>query len=80
MAERASSPVSELLQLVDELGARLRHEAGRLAELPEGTATRVARELGLVTREELDALELRLAQLEHRLRLLEGEPQVTDSH
>ena len=28
-------------------------------------------ELGLVTREELDDLELRIAQLEHRLRLLE---------
>jgi BMFP domain-containing protein YqiC len=28
-------------------------------------------ELDLVTRDELDALELRVAQLEHRLRLLE---------
>jgi polyhydroxyalkanoate synthesis regulator phasin len=32
----------------------------------------VARELGLVTREEYDELELRVAQLEHRLRLLEN--------
>jgi BMFP domain-containing protein YqiC len=31
----------------------------------------VFRELGLVTRAELDAAELRIAQLEHRLRLLE---------
>ena len=31
----------------------------------------LARELGLVTREEWDELELRVAQLEHRLRLLE---------
>jgi BMFP domain-containing protein YqiC len=29
------------------------------------------RELGLVTRAELEELELRLAQVEHRLRLLE---------
>ena len=29
-------------------------------------------ELNLVTRDELDELELRVAQLEHRLRLLEG--------
>jgi polyhydroxyalkanoate synthesis regulator phasin len=32
----------------------------------------IARELGLVTREEWDELELRVAQLEHRLRLLEN--------
>jgi BMFP domain-containing protein YqiC len=30
------------------------------------------RELGLVTRDELEELELRVAQLEHRLRLLEA--------
>jgi polyhydroxyalkanoate synthesis regulator phasin len=32
------------------------------------------RELGLVTREDWDELELRVAQLEHRLRLLEDKP------
>ena len=32
----------------------------------------IADELNLVTRDELDELELRVAQLEHRLRLLEG--------
>jgi polyhydroxyalkanoate synthesis regulator phasin len=40
----------------------------------EGTkrkAQELARELGLVTREEFDELDLRVAQLEHRLRLLE---------
>jgi BMFP domain-containing protein YqiC len=31
----------------------------------------VVRELGVATRDELDELELRVAQLEHRLRLLE---------
>ena len=35
----------------------------------------VYRELGLVTRAEYEELELRLAQLEHRLRLLETERQ-----
>ena len=35
----------------------------------------VFRELGLVTRREREELELRLAQLEHRLRLVEGAPQ-----
>jgi BMFP domain-containing protein YqiC len=33
----------------------------------------VARELGLVTREEWEELELRVAQLEHRLRLVEDD-------
>jgi hypothetical protein len=35
---------------------------------------RTFRELGLVSRRDFEDLELRLAQLEHRLRLLEGEP------
>jgi hypothetical protein len=36
------------------------------------TGELLARELGLVTRDELDTLQLRLAQLEHRLKLLEN--------
>jgi BMFP domain-containing protein YqiC len=34
----------------------------------------VFRELGLVTRDEWDELELRVAQIEHRLRLVESRP------
>jgi BMFP domain-containing protein YqiC len=60
-----------LRQLVEELGAQLRAGVERLGDLPQETGDRLARELGLVTREEWDALELRLAQVEHRLRLLE---------
>jgi polyhydroxyalkanoate synthesis regulator phasin len=40
----------------------------------EGTKRRIqdiAREVGLVTRDEWDELELRVAQLEHRVRLVE---------
>ena len=40
----------------------------------EGSKRRIqdlAREVGLVTRDEWDELELRVAQLEHRLRLVE---------
>jgi len=40
----------------------------------EGTKQRLqelARDLGLVTRDEWDELELRIAQIEHRLHLLE---------
>jgi polyhydroxyalkanoate synthesis regulator phasin len=60
-----------LRQLVEELAAQLRSGVDKLADLPQETGERVARELGLVRREELDSLELRLAQLEHRLKLLE---------
>jgi BMFP domain-containing protein YqiC len=60
-----------LRQLVEELGVQLRAGVERLGDLPQETGDRLARELGLVTREEWDALELRLAQVEHRLRLLE---------
>jgi hypothetical protein len=58
-------------QLVEELGAQLRAGVEKLSDLPQETGERLARELGLVTREEYDALALRLAQLEHRLKLLE---------
>jgi BMFP domain-containing protein YqiC len=61
-----------LRQLVEELGAQLRAGVERLGDLPQETGDRLARELGLVTREEWDALELRLARVEHRLRLLEN--------
>ncbi len=60
-----------LRQLVEELGAQIRVSAGKLGDLPQETGDRLARELGLVTRSEWDALELRLAQVEHRLKLLE---------
>ena len=60
-----------LRQLVDELGAQLRAGVEKLGDLPQETGERLAHELGLVTREEHDAVVLRLAQLEHRLKLLE---------
>ena len=42
-----------------------------MRERAGGSIEKIAQELGLVTRRELDELELRLAQLEHRLNLLE---------
>ena len=63
--------LDEVRSLLDEAGSRWRGDAVRVGE---GTKRRVhdlARDLGLVTREEWDELELRVAQLEHRLRLLE---------
>jgi BMFP domain-containing protein YqiC len=62
-----------LRQLVEELSVQLRSGVEKLGDLPQETGERLARELGLVTREEHDALALRLAQLEHRLKLLEAD-------
>lgn len=70
MAAPANDPLA-LRQLVEELGAQLRAGVEKLTDLPQETGERLAGELGLATREDLDALELRLAQLELRLKLLE---------
>jgi len=48
-----------------------RREAGRLGDSTGSTASRVAAEFGVASKQVVDELELRVAQLEHRLRLLE---------
>jgi polyhydroxyalkanoate synthesis regulator phasin len=63
--------LDELRSLADDLTSRWRGDALRVGEGSRRRIQDVARELGLVTREEYDELELRVAQLEHRLRLLE---------
>jgi polyhydroxyalkanoate synthesis regulator phasin len=63
--------VDELRALGDELTTRWRGDAIRVGEGSRRRVQDLARELGLVTREEWDELELRVAQLEHRIRLLE---------
>jgi BMFP domain-containing protein YqiC len=70
MAARDSSSFA-VRQLIEELGAQLRSGVEKLGDLPQETGDLLARELGLATREELETLQLRLAQLEHRLKLLE---------
>jgi polyhydroxyalkanoate synthesis regulator phasin len=62
----------EARSLVEELAGRWRSETVRLSERTGAGLAGVFRELGLVTRDELEELELRVAQLEHRLRLVEG--------
>ena len=66
-----AAPDSALRQLVEELGAQLKSGVEKLGDLPQETGERLAREFGLVRREDVESLELRLAQLEHRLKLLE---------
>ena len=66
--------LDELRSLVDDLGSRWRGDAVRVGEGSRRRVQELARELGLVTREEWEDLELRVAQLEHRLRLVEDDP------
>jgi polyhydroxyalkanoate synthesis regulator phasin len=63
--------VDEIRSLLDELGSRWRGDAVRFGEGSKRRIQELAREAGLVTRDEWDELELRVAQLEHRLRLVE---------
>jgi polyhydroxyalkanoate synthesis regulator phasin len=56
---------------LDELSRRWRGDAVRVRERAGVSAEKLAKDLGLATRRELDELELRIAQLEHRLNLLE---------
>jgi polyhydroxyalkanoate synthesis regulator phasin len=59
-------------ELLAELPSRIRGSRERLSEGALSALRAITDELNLVTRDELDELELRVAQLEHRLRLLES--------
>jgi hypothetical protein len=64
--------LDEFRSLFEDLGGRWRGDAIRVGEGTRRRIQELAREVGLVTRDEWDELELRVAQLEHRLRLLEN--------
>ena len=74
LAERGGIRRDDARAALGDLGRRWRGERVRLGERTGATLTGVFRELGLVTRDEFDELELRVAQLEHRLRLVESGP------
>jgi polyhydroxyalkanoate synthesis regulator phasin len=63
--------LDELRSLFDDAGTRWRGDAMRLGEETRQRANSLFYELGLITREDWDELDLRVAQLEHRLRLIE---------
>jgi polyhydroxyalkanoate synthesis regulator phasin len=65
--------LDEARSMLDDLTSRWRGDAVRVGEGTRRRLNDLARELGLVTRDEWDELELRIAQLEHRLRLVENE-------
>jgi polyhydroxyalkanoate synthesis regulator phasin len=76
LAERGGMTKEEVRERIDDVTSRWRGDAARLTERAGATLHGVLHELGLVTRDEWDELELRVAQLEHRLRLVEGRPRV----
>jgi polyhydroxyalkanoate synthesis regulator phasin len=63
--------LDEVRSLLDELSGRWRGDALRVGEGTRKRLYDVCREIGLITRDDWDDLDLRVAQLEHRLRLLE---------
>ena len=79
MAARGSDRIVDVLEeLLVELPARVRGSRAKLSEQALAVVRSLVDELNLVTRDDLDELELRVAQLEHRLRLLEVVPRVPD--
>ena len=75
MAEKGGLRKEEARELVDEATGRWRGEAGRVGERASFALEGLFGELGLVTKDDYEELELRVAQLEHRLRLLEERPE-----
>ena len=72
MAAPGSGRATEVLgDFLAELPERVRGGQAKVSEQAVSMLKTFAAELDLVFRDEVDELELRVAQLEHRLRLLE---------
>jgi polyhydroxyalkanoate synthesis regulator phasin len=71
IAGRLGVEQEEVRAAVADVLASWRREAGRLGERTSDAASSIAEELGLASRDAVDDLSLRVAQLEHRLKLLE---------
>lgn len=71
IASRLGIDREEVRAAARDVVASWRRELERTSEHAGARASRLAEELGLATRDALDEVELRVAQLEHRLRLLE---------
>jgi polyhydroxyalkanoate synthesis regulator phasin len=59
-------------EVADRLFARSREEAKAAAKKADSSLQGAYREIGLVTRREIEDIEFRLRQLEHRVQLLEA--------
>ena len=77
LAARGGLQRDEARETIDVLLRRWRGETSRLGERAGSALEGPFRDLGLVPRRELEELELRVAQLEHRLRLVEASQALT---
>ena len=64
----------EAREVIEQTMHRWRGEAVRFTERAGAGLDGFFQQLGLVPRSDFEELELRVAQLEHRLRLVEGDP------
>jgi polyhydroxyalkanoate synthesis regulator phasin len=71
IATRLGMERDDVRSAVADVFESWRREAGRIGEQTSDAASRVAEELGIASRDVVDDLALRVAQLEHRLKLLE---------
>jgi polyhydroxyalkanoate synthesis regulator phasin len=75
-----AEPGSSARNVVEALVGWARDETGKVSERATDNMSAVLRELGFVTQSEHEDLELRVAQLEHRIRLLESAPPPVTLH
>lgn len=73
LADRGDLRRDEVRQAIEDAMVRWRGDATRLTERAGASMQSLFDQLGLVSREAYDELELRVAQFEHRLRLAERE-------
>ena len=74
LAERGGMTRDEARSLLEDVVTRWRGDATRATERAGEGLQSLFGQLGLVTRDDYEELELRVAQLEHRMRLVEEIP------
>jgi len=74
MATRLSIERDDVRSALSDVLESWRREAGRMGEQTSEAASKIAEELGVASQTTVDELALRVAQLEHRLKLLERAP------
>jgi polyhydroxyalkanoate synthesis regulator phasin len=71
LSKRLGVDRDEMRSALSDAFESWRREAVRLGDTTSDAASRLTEELGVATRDGYEDLELRVAQLEHRLKLLE---------
>ena len=74
LARRVGVEPEKMRAAVRDTFESWKKEGERVGSMPSDASDKALRRLGLVRREEMEDVALRLAQLEHRVRLLEKPP------